>query len=124
MSIDDLTNDIEALLFYISLASYADLLVLQTLGPVVYHLIHLYDKVQKLSVENQFFFTLMKLSQNRTSNESGRIFGISKTTVDNIWITRVNFLARQFKDITFWSELGNCKFSFSLSQIYFNKGHF
>ena len=32
------------------------------------------------------------------------MFGISKTTVDNTWITWVNFLARQFRDINFWPD--------------------
>ena len=32
------------------------------------------------------------------------MFGISKTTVGNIWIAWVNFSARQFRDINFWLD--------------------
>ena len=53
---------------------------------------------------SSFFLTLMKLRQNRTNYELGPMFGISKTTVDNIWITWINFLARQFRDINFWPD--------------------
>ena len=105
MSIDDFISDNEGMLFYTGLASHTDFhFVLHSLGPAAYHLRYLYNQVQNVSVENQFFLTLMKLRQNRTNYELGRMFGISKTTVDNIWITWVNFLARQFRDINFWPD--------------------
>lgn len=90
------------MLFYTGLASHTDFLfVLHSLGPAAYHLRYLYNQVQNLAVENQLFLTLIKLRQNKTNYELSRSFGISKTTVDNIWITCVNFMARQFKEINF-----------------------
>ena len=85
ISIDDFINDKEGKLFYTGLASHTDFhFVLHGLGSAAYHLRYLYNEVQNVSVENQFFLTLMKLRQNRTNFELGRMFGISKTPVDRL----------------------------------------
>ena len=66
MSIDDFINDNEGMLFYTGLASHTDFnFVLHSLGPAAYHLRYLYinNQRQNVSVENQFFLTLMKLRQ-------------------------------------------------------------
>ena len=85
MSVDDFINDKEGKLFYTGLASHTDFhFVLHGLGSAAYHLGYLYNEVQNVSVENQFFLTLMKLRQNRTNFELGRMFGISKTPVDRL----------------------------------------
>lgn len=105
LSIENFIDDHEGMLFYTGLATHTDFLfVLHSLGPAAYHLRYLYNQVQNLSVENQLFLTLIKLRQNQTNNELSRSFGISKTTVDNIWITWVNFMARQFREINFWPD--------------------
>ena len=118
MSIDDFINDYERMLFYTGLASHTDFhFVLHSLGPAAYHFRYLYNPVQNVSVESQFFSTLMKLRQNKTNYELGRMFGISKTTVDNIWFTWANFLARQLRDITLWPHSGTVNF-FSPCDLY------
>ncbi|XP_056008271.1 uncharacterized protein LOC130051046 [Ostrea edulis] len=105
MSIENFFHDSEGLMFYTGLASYTDFLfVLHCLGEAAYHLRYLYNQVQNLSVENQLFLTLIKLRQNKPNFELSRLFGISQTTVDNIWITWVNFMARQFQEINFWPD--------------------
>lgn len=105
LSIENFIDDHEGMLFYTGLATHTDFLfVLHSLGPAAYHLRYLYNQVQNLSVENQLFLTLIKLRQNQTNYELSRSFGISKTTVDNIWITWVNFMARQFREINFWPD--------------------
>lgn len=105
LSIENFIDDHEGMLFYTGLATHTDFLfVLHSLGPAAYHLRYLYNQVQNLSVENQLFLTLVKLRQNQTNYELSRSFGISKTTVDNIWITWVNFMARQFREINFWPD--------------------
>ena len=62
MSIGDFINDYGGMLFYTGLASHTYFhFVLHSLGPATYHLRYLYNPVQNVSVENQFFSTLMKL---------------------------------------------------------------
>lgn len=55
----------------------------------------------ELEDKKEVCFTLIKLRQNKTSYELSRSSVISKTTEDNIWITRINSTARQFKEINF-----------------------
>ncbi|CAC5357652.1 unnamed protein product [Mytilus coruscus] len=54
---------------------------------------------EQLSVENQFFLTLIKLRQHKTNFELSRLFNISETAVVNIWVTWVNFMSRQWREV-------------------------
>lgn len=56
--------------FYTGLESYDKFtFVLQTLGPAVYHLNYIYSNVTQLSVEDQFFMTMIKLRQHKVNFE-------------------------------------------------------
>lgn len=51
-----------------------------------------------------FFLTLIKLRQHKTNFELSRLFNISETVVINIWITWINFIYHQWKEINIWPE--------------------
>lgn len=55
-----------------------------------------------MSVENQFFLTLIKLRRHKTNFELSRLFNISETSVINIWVTWINFMSRQWREIQIW----------------------
>jgi hypothetical protein len=103
MSIDNFIYDNEGMMFYTGLGSYTDFLhVLYSLGEAAFHLNYVYNQVKNLSIENQLFLTLIKLRQHKTNFELSRLFCVSQTTVENIWITWVNFMEKQWKEINFW----------------------
>jgi hypothetical protein len=73
--------------------------VLRTLGPAAYQLNYRYHYVQNISVEDQFFMTLIKLREDKTNVELSRLFDVSVNTVSNIFITWVNFMYLQWREI-------------------------
>ena len=46
--------------------------------------------------------TLVKLRQHKTNFEMSRMFHVSETTITNIFVTWVNFLACQWGEIEWW----------------------
>ena len=61
-----------------------------------------YGTIPKLSSEDQFFLTLMKLRLARTNFELSILFEINEKDVSNIFITWINFLYFTFNDINWW----------------------
>ncbi|CAC5377339.1 unnamed protein product [Mytilus coruscus] len=66
--------DSPGIMFYTGLQTYEDFtFVLATLGNAAYDLNYLYYRSEQLSVENQFFLTLIKLRQHKTNFELSRL---------------------------------------------------
>ncbi|KAL5007833.1 hypothetical protein ScPMuIL_013216 [Solemya velum] len=111
MSVERFIHNNEGMLFYTGLATYNDFRhVLYSLGDASYDLNYLYYKVTSLSIENQLFLTLIKLRQHTRNFELSWWFGISPKGVENIWITWVNFMYYQWKEIDFWPSRDLVKF--------------
>ena len=105
LAVDNFRHDDEGILFYTGIATYADFkLVLATLGEAAYNLNYLYNKVDQMSVEDQLFLTLIKLRRHKTNFELSRLFSISEHSVTNIWITWVNFIAKQWRELDIWPQ--------------------
>ena len=96
-------NDPQGIHFYTGLETYEKfLMVLSTLGPAAYELNYFHGYNHSLSVEDQFFMTLVKLRQHKTNFEMSRMFDVSEATITNIFVTWVNFLACQWGEIDWW----------------------
>jgi hypothetical protein len=96
--------DIAAIHFYTGLETYNRLLIVfNSLGSAVNHLIYRGGRqIDVLSPINQFFLTLVKLRCNKTNFELSRLFEISETSVENIFITWINFMYRQWSELAMW----------------------
>ena len=93
----------KAFLFYTGLKNFGKFLfVLSTLGPAAYHLNYIWRPCEMLSVEDQFFLTLVKLRTNKTNFELSLSFNVPEYTVSNTFITWVNFMYHQWKEIDIW----------------------
>ena len=68
-------------------------------GPAAYELRYYHGVKPVISVEDQFFCTLIKLREHKTNFETSRMFGISEATVTNIFVTWINFMACQWEEI-------------------------
>ena len=96
-------NDQEGLHFYTGLQSYYKFLfVLSSLGPAAGSLNYYHKVVPQLSIEDQFFLTLIKLRRNKPNFELSRMFGISQATVTNIFVTWINFMFFQWEETQWW----------------------
>ncbi|XP_040573760.1 uncharacterized protein [Lepeophtheirus salmonis] len=96
-SIGNFVNDPSAIVYYTGLSDYnhfKDLFF--CLGPAVNHLCY---KIESLTRQDELFLTLMKLRQNKDDIELGIIFHIHRTSVKKVFITWVNFMFDQFKEI-------------------------
>lgn len=101
--IDDFITDDAGIHFFTGLENYLKFkFVLNTLGPAAYCLNYIYHNVGNISVENQFFLVLMKLRRATTNFELSRIFSISESTVSNIFLTWINFMNVQWKELDLW----------------------
>lgn len=78
--------------------------VLYSLGEAAFHLNYIYNQVQNLTIENQLFLTFIKLRQYKTIFELSKLFSVSSTTVKNIWLTWINFMSRQWREVNFWPD--------------------
>lgn len=95
--------------FYTGFDNYEHFsLIFSLLGDVVNHL-HYYPTFtpQKLcdrllSPENEFFLTIIKLRRNMVNKELAFRFEISEATVSRTFITWINFLYCQFKELNIW----------------------
>ncbi|CAC5413894.1 unnamed protein product [Mytilus coruscus] len=105
LCVEKFEDDPAGMKFYTGLQSHYDFtFVLASLGEAAYKLYYIYFRSERLSVENQFFLTLVKLRQHKTNFELSRLFNISETAVINIWITWINFMFHQWKEINIWPE--------------------
>ena len=105
LCVEKFENDPAGMMFYTGLHSYYDFnFVLASLGKAAFHLNYLYYRTEQLSVENQLFLTLIKLRQHKTNFELSRLFNISEPAVSNIWVTWINFMAKQWREINIWPE--------------------
>ena len=78
-SIDNLKKDDKAIHFYTELETYNKFsFVLNTLGPAAYYLNYINFQVVDISIEDQFFVTLMKLRRYTTNFELSRFFSVSE----------------------------------------------
>ena len=55
-------------------------------------------------MENQLFLTLIKIRQHKTNFELSRLFNISETAVVNIWVTWVNCMAKQWREVNMFPD--------------------
>lgn len=105
MSAANFKTDPEGLNYYSGLEDYDKFkFVLQTLGQAAYHLNYYYCRVEQISVEDQFFMTLVKLRRKKTNFELSRLFGTSEYMVTNIFVTWINFMYRQWNELQIWPE--------------------
>jgi hypothetical protein len=104
-SVKQFINDESGLHYYTGLENYMKFnLVLMTLGSAAHSLIYRWKSEISLPVEDQFFLTLIKLRLNRGNFELSRMFKISEFTVSNIFLTWINFLYRQWKELDIWPK--------------------
>jgi len=105
MGVEKFVSDSRAVKYYTGLESHETFVcVLQSLGPAAYHLRYCYYQVFQLSVPNQLFLTLIKLRLNRTYFELSRMFDISESTAQNVFITWINFMALQWRELGIWGD--------------------
>lgn len=105
LCVEKFIYDPPGIMFYTGLQTYEIFIfVLATLGNAVYELNYLYYRSEQLSVENQLFLTLIKIRQHKTNFELSRLFNISETAVVNIWVTWVNFMAKQWREVNMFPD--------------------
>ncbi|VDI44139.1 Hypothetical predicted protein [Mytilus galloprovincialis] len=103
LAIENFRHDDAGVLFYTGLANYNDFkFVLASLGEGIYHMNYMYNRVDQLNIENHFFLTLIKLRRHKTNFELSRLLSISEHSVTNIWITWLNFMSGQWKELDLW----------------------
>ena len=76
--------------------------VLGTLGPAAYQLNYRWGTPQEISVENQFFVTLIKLRLHSSNKELSILFHLAETVVSNIVVTRINFMYVTWSRVNVW----------------------
>ena len=105
LCVEKFIYDPPGIMFYTGLQTYeVFIFVLATLGNAVYELNYLYYRSEQLSVENQLFLTLIKIRQHKTKFELSRLFNISETAVVNIWVTWVNCMAKQWREVNMFPD--------------------
>ena len=105
LCVEKFIYDPPGIMFYTALQTYeVFIFVLATLGNAVYELNYLYYRSEQLSVENQLFLTLIKIRQHKTNFELSRLFNISETAVVNIWVTWVNCMAKQWREVNMFPD--------------------
>ncbi|XP_061190649.1 uncharacterized protein LOC133198614 [Saccostrea echinata] len=111
--VENFVNDNVGMHFYTGLETYCKFLfVLRTLGPSAYCLKYIFFQVdnQTISVENQFFMTLMKLRRYLTNFELSRFFSVSESTVKNIVNTWIIFMSKQWQEVNIWPSRSLVKY--------------
>lgn len=105
LCVEKFIYDPPGIMFYTGLRTYeVFIFVLATLGNAAYELNYLYYRSEQLSVENQLFLTLIKIRQHKTNFELSRLFNISETAVVNIWVTWINFMAKQWREVNMFPD--------------------
>lgn len=99
-AVDRFMFDNDAIHYYTGLDNYSKFsYVLSTLGPAAYRLRYYQFAVHKLPVPDQFFMTLIKLRRHTPDFELSRMFAISERYVSNIFITWINFMSLQWRQL-------------------------
>jgi len=89
--------------YYTGLETYEKfVMVLDTLGSAAYQLNYFLGKKPTLSIEDQFFLTLVKLRVHPPHQELSILFGISEKEVSSIFVTWVNFMYLQWSELNWW----------------------
>lgn len=93
--------------FYTGFHNYEHFwLVFNVLGPAVNHLLYYPSgcamNVPILTPANEFLLAIVKLRRNMTNKELALKFDISEALVSRIFITWINFLYCQFKELNIW----------------------
>ncbi|XP_052075621.1 uncharacterized protein LOC127713058 [Mytilus californianus] len=102
-SAENFRNDTAGLHFYTGVENIEKFFfILYTLGPSAFCLQCIFHNVVNISVPNQFFLVLMKLRRHTTNFEQSRMFETSEKAVQNIIITWINFMAKQWGEINIW----------------------
>jgi hypothetical protein len=97
LSIHKFRNDPTAVSYYTGLTDYSHFSYLFCcLGPAAYYLTY---KCHSLDQKNELFLCLMKLRQAKDDIELGILFNISRATASRVFLTWLNFLFYQFKEI-------------------------
>lgn len=97
-----LTDD-ESVYFYTGLETAEKFrMVLSTLMPMAQNLKYRWGNILNLSIEDQFLLLLIKLRRVKPDFELGKMFGISKTQVSNVFITWVNFVYDMWSLLDLW----------------------
>lgn len=92
-----------ALHYYTGLENYDKfVMVLSTLGPAAHELKYYCDIKPVLSIEDQFFLTLVKLRIHKPNKELSILFGINLKQVSAIFITWINFMHLQWSEFNWW----------------------
>lgn len=106
--------DPQAVSYYTGFETYSKFqLALESLGSAAYQLQYRWSQCVGVSVENQFFMTLMKLRCNKPNFEIARLFDVSEFSVSNIFVTWVNFMYHQWKEIKIWPSKENVHYYMS-----------
>ena len=110
-------NDSPGIHFYTGLQSYQKFIfVLSTLGPAQHELNYYHGVKPSLCVEDQFFMLLIKLRQHKTNFELSRMFRVTESTVTNVFVTWINFIYFEMKEIDWWPS-SDCVKYFSPSSF-------
>jgi hypothetical protein len=72
------------------------------LGEAAYNLNYYYSQVQQLTIEDQIFLALVKLRRHKPNFEISKLFGVSEFTVTNVFVTWLNFMYYQWKELNIW----------------------
>ena len=77
-----------------------------SLGNNVDHLQYAYSERCDCIItnENQFLLMLVKLRRRYPHSELARLFGVSVFTVQNVFVTWINFSYCQWQEINCWPE--------------------
>lgn len=79
-------------------------MVLVSLGDSRFHLNYYYNQRPTLCIEDQFLLTLLKLRHHPTNQLLACNFGINEKMTSNIFITWINFMYVQWKEIDWWPQ--------------------
>lgn len=102
-SISNFVFDARAVHYYTGLENYDKFaFVLATLGPAAYCLRYRWRQCHNISVEDQFFLTMIKLRLHTPDFELSRMFDVSEFSVGNIFVTWINFMSLQWHEIDIW----------------------
>lgn len=88
------------ILFYTGFETYKKIyFAYLTLCPMINKIQYYGSNVINISLEDQFFLTMIKLRQDKCNFELSRFFNGSPTTVSNIFITFINFVHQGWSQI-------------------------
>ncbi|CAG5055652.1 unnamed protein product [Parnassius apollo] len=103
LSLEAMRGNPQAIHFYTGLEKYEKfMLVLDTLSPMCNNLNYRGSKVINVCIGDQLLITLIKLRRYLPDFELAFLFGISQTTVANIFVTWINFMYEIWSLVNIW----------------------